>query len=390
MQFVKMTEAAGNRKPAATLVAAVATLGLAVCSAQAATLYNIATIDLSSTANSANAEFIGSNPSAVAWTGSRLYVAGFNGGTSAASVGIVEVTNPLTPTPGYGTVFGQRASTAASRGYSGLDANDTDTLIGASYDSGGNIANGVATYTLGGTLQAGVAFRGFAGPSFDPGFNAAGAAQGLGWTRDGSGRRALFNPTTGAEIYTTGNGMLHNSLTATTGTLNRDIDFDPDTGDIYVRVANYLVKTTRSGDNSTSGSVLLFNPGAQAAFINGQNLQYISDWGGTGNDFVMYNPRADANAGKVFGNTVLGVTPAGVAEALTFLNLDGSGPFVPAGTSTGYYDFSYDRATSTLAVLDFSNRRVYIFDDVAGVVPEPSALGLVAAAGLMGLRRRRD
>ena len=81
-----------------------------------------------------NPLYIGNNPSAVAWNGSRLFVAGIsNGATPTASgtfSGIIEVLN--TNTTGilastavqYGTRFGYTA-TPNTRGYSGLVMSST-------------------------------------------------------------------------------------------------------------------------------------------------------------------------------------------------------------------------------------------------------------------------
>jgi hypothetical protein len=86
----------------------------------AADLYLLKTVDLASTANSVNPEFIGSNPGAVAWNGPDLYLAGYNGSVAAANVAMVQVSGVM-GTPAFGTAFGVVASTPNSRGYVGLD-----------------------------------------------------------------------------------------------------------------------------------------------------------------------------------------------------------------------------------------------------------------------------
>ena len=63
--------------------------------AQQISFTEIATINLDITANNANAEFIGSNPSAVAYDGLNLTVAGLNNSGVTGFSALVTVTDPL-------------------------------------------------------------------------------------------------------------------------------------------------------------------------------------------------------------------------------------------------------------------------------------------------------
>ena len=126
----------------------------------------------------ANPNYIGNNPSAVAWNGSRLFVAGINNGatgTSSQNSGVIEVLN--TSTTGivastavqYGTRFGFLA-TPNQRGYSGL-AMQGGRLF-AAFDTGSVQANALRGYDIAtqttGTLWS-ASGRGGAGVAIDPG-----------------------------------------------------------------------------------------------------------------------------------------------------------------------------------------------------------------------------
>ena len=62
-------------------------------SALGVTFQEIARFDVASSGNIANPEYIGNNPSAVAWNGRQLYIAGFNASGATNPAGIVEITN---------------------------------------------------------------------------------------------------------------------------------------------------------------------------------------------------------------------------------------------------------------------------------------------------------
>ncbi len=325
------------------------------------------TVDLNSTANPANLEFIGSNPAVVAWNGTDLFVAGSNNSPNTISCGIVPISGALSGTPTFGTVFGV-VTTPSFRGYTGLDIDGTD--LAASFDNGGTNANGIVAYDLAGTQLWAKNDRGSSGVAYDPGFPGGTASgQGVGWTKFGSARRALQDAATGADIWTTANGVQFDSGLST---FWRDIDFDDQNGDIYARRSNLLLRSTRTGDNTIQFTSFPFNP-ATADFIALQTLEVCNAAGGT---FVIFNDRSTSQAGQAFASIVQAVDPSGAAVPLNF------GAFAPPA-GNGAYDFSYDAASNTLAILDFANRDVHIFD--VGLPPFTSyGAGCVNSSGNAG------
>jgi hypothetical protein len=315
-------------------------------------LTEIATVDLDSTANPANPEYIGSNPSAVAWDGADLFAAGFNGG-GATSTAIVKVQDAL-GTQTFGPAFGVQIGTPASRGYSGLDVGNPG--LAASYDDGATDPKGITMWQApgltGGTELWARSARGGSGVGLDPGNDGDGSptGSGAGWTSFGSGRRSLQDFVTGADIYDSTNGMIING--AGTGTFWRDMEFDDDTGDIWLREGNNVIQGERSGDNSLSATILVVDE-PEADFVNGQNIAYLSR--GASADFVIYNDRTSTGLGQDFFKVVKVIDTSGDYQAC----VDWGG-FSPA-TGSGYYDFSWDEATQTLAILDFTNRKAHIF-----------------------------
>lgn len=340
---------------------------------EAVTFTEIARFDVSdASADTAASNYIGNNPSAVAWDGSQLYVAGFNSGGPTA--GIVEITNATSTginAATFGSAFGSYA-TPNSRGYSGLDLEAG--VLAAAYDDGGADANGIQAFDTATNSQTWAkSARGGSGVGHDPGFG--GADAGVAWLTFGSGRRPLQDTATGADIYTTGSGMI---ITDFGGSFWRDIDFDQSTGDVYMRRANDLVKATRTGGNSATVSVIA-DTNENGPFTAGQNVDFIAseDFG----DVVIYNDRPNTNTGS-FADIVNVIDSAGASLSSTF-HLIGGGTIADG---TGYYDFDFDTASQTLAVMDFSNRNVHIFQLA---VPEPGAVCLLAigALGLLGTRR---
>jgi hypothetical protein len=388
-------------------------------SAQSIGLYEISRFDLSLTANPSGGAFIGGNPIGVGYNGSQLYVAGLNSGTSTANVSIVEITNPsatgLNITPTYSSPFGPISTLgSASRGYTGLAMNGSQ--LAASYDSGSNTPTAfqmfdAATNTFiwslanSGTNAANIGTtRGYGGPDFDPGYlGISGSGSGLGWVTQGQGRRFLNDLTTGAAIYTTtanvpvgaAQGMIIN--TNPTSTTWRDIAFDPATGDMYTRVNNDVSRTNRTGANTNVS--LTGTAGQSTVIVNltdansvGSNLGYMnavapSSFGAFSNtyagDAVIFNDRSLAGT-QSWTNVIKITTTSGTTVTPSWTFLTGSAP-----TGGTIYDFEWDSASQTLAVVDYTNRNVSIFSTA---VPEPSttaALACGAVTGLMVLMRRK-
>ena len=305
----------------------------------------LATIDLDSTSDPMNAEFIGSNPYCVAWDGTDVFVAGYNGSGLATDVQILRITDALGAAT-FGTPFGPQ-SAPNLRGYIGLDISPDG--LAAAFDDGGAGPQGITLWNFDGTLQWAKTGRGGSGVAFDPGFPGGNPAQGQGvaWTTFGSGRRALQNTATGVDIWDSSNGMIINT---SQGTFWRDMDFDDDSGDIYLREGNNLIRWERDGDNSLTNDQLLFDP-IDADFTSGQNVAFL---GGPFTDYVIYNDRAGSDANQDFFTVVNVLTPTGAPVTTNW------GSFTPA-PGVGLYDFSWDAASRTLAILDFTNREVTIF-----------------------------
>jgi hypothetical protein len=305
-------------------------------------------VDLSSTSGAGGASFIGANPSAVAWDGTTLWVAGFNNSGLSGDVAIVRVSTPLA-TPTISNAFGVRAGTVSSRGYTGLAIQGTN--LAAAYDNGASDPNGIVVYDASALAPLwSQAARGSSGVDFDPDFNAAGGPQGTGtgWTTFGSGRRALNDTPTGGVIWSTANGMIFDGAI---GTVWRDIVFDPQTGDLYARNDNRLTKSVRSGSNATGASTVIGGLVTAAGFL-GQNVEFLDTVFG---DFLILNDRADSGVTQSLFTVVKAFSTSGSAATITW----------PAGftppVSTAWYDFSYHSASETLAVLDFTGRAVYLF-----------------------------
>ena len=365
--------------PILVLVACAATAcGPAV--AQSLSVYERVRLNIASTANGTNPQFIGANPSTIAWTGSAVYVAGVNASGSTSRTAITGITNPLA-TPGLGVVpaftaaFGTRSNTANGRGFTGLAV--SGTVLAAAWDNGTttpattdgmqalSTVTGSVIWT--GTLNG----RQMGGAAFDPGYVVGGVSQGGSGITGlvfNSGRRPTFDPATGATVYgLTGSalpGMVIN--TAPTNTEWRDVDFDPATGDIYSRNSNNVAYGVRTGTNALSGNAqqFLVNNSNNGAGMAGQSLAFmggvVDPAGSFAGNAVIWNSRpvgtTEGSTAFTSANQVVATTGASVS--VNWNVLFGSNP----ANGNGWYDFGYDRTTKTLAVMDFQNRTVSIFD----------------------------
>ena len=318
-------------------------------------LQQLGSIDLSPTANGTGTQYIGSNPSAIAWDGTDLYVAGFNNSGGVAPTALIKVTDALGANPTLGLPFGQNPSTPALRGHSGLDIRSG--VLVAAYDAGTSVSNGLAAYDTAGTQLWTSALRGSCGVGIDPGPGGNGdpAGSGVGTTGFGSGRRWLNDIGTGGVIYDGTNGMIING--AGSGTFWRDMDFDDATGDIYLREGNNVIRAVRTGNNSCNAATFIVDE-FEADFVAGQNVAFIP---GAVQDVVIYNKRDGSALTPTFFESVRIVDTSGNLQSV-----DWGAYSPPAGI--GYYDFSYDPGSGTLAILDFSARTVDIFS-VAEIPP---------------------
>jgi hypothetical protein len=349
------------------VIGMIATAGLATAaSADQVNLKQIGSIEMTAAMFSADSA-AGQTASAIAWNGTDLFVAGYqNGASNTGTTGIIKISDAL-GAASVGAAFGVNA-TPGSRGYSGLDI--SGGMLAAAFDDGAVDAQGITAWDMSGNQLWAKSARGGSGVGFDPGFN--GADAGVAWTTFGSGRRALQDAATGADIYTTADGMI---ITPDfQGSFWRDMDFASN-GDMVARRSNDVVLLNRTGGNSGSASLLVEN-NENGAFVNGQNVSYVES--GTYGDFVIYNDRASTSLGQSSGDVLKAVRADGSVITLNFFG----GPAFDLGN--GYYDFSYDAATDTLAILDFINRQVYIFS-----VPAPGAAAVLGLGGLVATRRRR-
>lgn len=341
--------------------------GVASSAAAQISLQEVQRIDLFALNNDQSSTFIGTNVSAIAWNGTDLFAAGFNGAAAAGtgvarfSGGSFELMQFISGTPG-------------ARGFSGLDI--SGNRLAAAYDDGAGDPQGLQVFnTDDNSVLWSKNIRGGSGVAFDPGFG--GSGDGVAWTTFGQGRRFLQDTETGADIF--GGGAAENGMIITPdfeGSFWRDMDFAAN-GNMVARRSNDLTFFSRSGPNAGSASFIVDN-GENAPFVNGQNVAYVDN--SAFGDFIIWNDRTGAGLGQS-ADDVLRVHDTAGNELTLSLDLIGGGAL---DTGNGYYDFSWDADSGTLAVLDFANRNVHIF-----AVPTPGAAGLLGMAGLLAARRRR-
>jgi LPXTG-motif cell wall-anchored protein len=195
------------------------------------------------------------------------------------------------------------------------------------------------------------------------------------------------------------------TITPASGSTWRDMAFDPATGNLYLRNQYGVVATNRTGPNadinplnSTAGQsgYIYINSGTLASNNVGVTIGYMNTiasstfnafTNGYSGDLLVFNDRGSTANGQSWTNVIKFASTSGsaVTPNWTFLS-------APA-TGNGAYDYEWDAATQTLAVVDYANRNVSIFSTA---VPEPSTLTVagLCTAGLTGLmlrrRRRRE
>jgi len=336
-----------------------------------------------------NPNFIGNNASGVAWSDGRLFVGGFNNTGGNSSTGIIEVLDTTatgivaSSAVEYGPRFGS-LPVPDQRGYSGLAF--AEGRLFATYDNGQQQqVNALVGYDLSTASSParlwGAMGRGGAGVAMDPGHVVAGESQGgsgVAWATFGdnvvgsSNRRALNDPVDGASIYgfaSEGSPAVPPGFVWNTGGFPRDLTFDPATGDFYGRLNNDVIKAVRTGPNAVATPQAIWTD-AGDPFVGGRNIAFMSDT--VAGDLLVFNSRPDGNFRSFVDGVKLSDT-SGVVQPVTWNFLGGADP-----TGRGYYDFSFDPASQTLALADGSTSSVSIFKFGA---PDPSTRLTWAADG---------
>ena len=364
-------------------LAVVAAAGLACASASAVDLRLKARVDLFNTVvaqinGSPNANRIGTNPATVCLVGDTLYVAGFNNGVSPSlTAPIVKLTDIYT-SPGAPTItpFAPR-SIPLFYGYVGMDYQPGSGLV-VSFDNYNSSTPGqLKRYDLSGATPVEVAsspagLRGSSGPAYDNGFDGSGYP--LPSTGTGPAVSVLnfgdpgvygLDPTTldftvGATVYELGANdfNLRLDFAGISGTTWRDLAIHPTNGTMAARANNDLVIGNRPNDSKNFVGQHLIDLG-DAPFQGGQNVEITDGLGA--DDFVIYNDRRAGNGGQAFSAVVGFAKLDGTAATVNLLNSD---PPVDGFLADGnaWYDFSWDSANQRLAVLDFNDYYVYIFE----------------------------
>jgi hypothetical protein len=330
-------------------------------------LERFATIDFSG-------ELQGDNLTSVAWDGTNLYAATYT--NTQQDVAITAADNALT-TPTF-RQFGNVPVTAF-RGYGGLAINSQGqlaaTVCSDGAASGANamifnaatgamIASGPADATTNG---GGGGPR--TGPAWDP------IKGGMVFTSFGSGRYRQID-TGGNALWTDGAGLFN--FDGNWGTAWQDTDIDS-AGNVYSREGQQIIKFTRTGADTFQTpfdiSMILtgfeFGP-ADGDNNIGENLEVIEDF-----NALIWNDRAFTTSDQLAEDVIRAVDLDGNPMNINFINTPSD--FL----NNALFDFSYDAASQTLAVSEFSSNRVYLFN----VTPEPTSLLLLGLAGMLVRRR---
>jgi hypothetical protein len=320
----------------------------------------VAFVELSPATVPTSSAFIGLQPSAVAWDGKDMFVAGRHGTSGFGTVGIARITSVLA-NPTFSASFGQQ-QVPATLGYTGLDILKLyGGKIVASLDRGVADPLGISVWLPSGTMAWAVMARGTSGPGFDIPIYGSNVA----WTMDDPGqstilRRALNHHATGAVWY-----ILQNGMGFAFSTRVRDMDHAP-SGDLWFRTDNLVMLLERKQINV--GLPLIVKRKNPVPHMFGTNIAFIDI---PGDDLVVYNDRQSYAPTQEFAKVVKVIRVDGKLADVEFPG------FAPL-PGNGYYDFSWDSDSRTLAILDQVQQAVYVFKHY-----EEAALFCTAKAGLI-------
>lgn len=339
----------------------------------------------------------GQRPGSVAARGNHLYFGGLFGGAR-----LHHVTDPM-GAANLSSVFGgiNNAATNGGLGSAGGTSNgytnmhtDGRTLV-ASTENGGGTRDVLQSYSFGTTNLNFGANSGPAslntqtgrldGAAVDP---VTGKIMTVGF---GGDAQNFYDPATGAAVSVPAANIL---FFPGVGTGWKDVAYDQETGDLYLRSVGGIARGRRVADGEFQ--TLTGGAGVQTIANNFDdsasaiNVEFIPA-SAAGQDIVIGNGRGFggttfAEKIRVYDSTppLLGNNAIDTLVATTFVGLDGVTPFSTTSADSGIYDFSWDPANRVLWVSDFSAQAIYGF-----AVPAPSAGMLLAGAGLLAARRRR-
>jgi hypothetical protein len=346
-----------------------------------------------------NVNFIGNNVASIALVGDVLYVGGFNNNSTITpqSQRLVKLINVLTTGPDVVGIPASQTNMPWARGFNGMDYNIAQQQLVVTFDAGGyNAAPGQvrlfdtnvgATFAPNVLAEAGLptgeSNRGICEPAFDAG------RDGLGFGTFGAipavldftlGEPAKFgpvglNPTTlnaaiGQTIYEVGLGGPDLNSPPLPPTANsslwRGLDIHPTTGMIVARGGNNVIIAPRGATNDVIVDRVVIGNGNVANQV-GNNVEIVHGLSDA-DDFIIYNNRATGGAGQAFASVVRTVNFDGTAKTVNFFDIDGTTP-VAFPTGNAYYSFSWDAANKRLAISDFLNRLIYIFEIPSGGDP---------------------
>lgn len=371
--------------------AVVSVCALAALAGSASAAVNFQLVKTISTAT------LGQRPGSVAANGNHLYWGGLFGGAR-----LHQVTDPMGAANFAGqfgglnnpaTNGGLANGGASTNGYTNLHTNGR-TLV-ASTENGGATPDILQSWAFGtqnnnfggnaGPASLNTQTGRFDGAGVDP---VTGNIMAVGF---GGDAQNFYNPTTGAPIANpTANILFYSGV----GTGWKDVAFDQETGDLYLRAFGGVARGKRIGDGQyetlTGGAGVQTIVNNVDDFASAINVEFIPA-SAAGRDLVILNARGLGGTTftdkvRVFDSTppTLGPNAIDTPVAVNFLAADGVTPFTTASATSGIYDFSWDPANRVLWVSDFSSHAIYAF-----AVPTPGAGALLLGAGLLAARRRR-